>query len=1029
MICPSCGEQVAATEKRCPLCGVQFAVSSQTGALGETFAGETFAGETFAGRGTSLGQSPDPKSKVNDFAAGLPTFGGPIPHVGVTTLTPPEPLEVDTTGLPRSAGGVRHRRPGSAPSVLEVGRAFGTRYHILKLLGAGGMGAVYQAWDFELNVVVALKVIRSDDAEDREAAAQREKQFKTELLLARQVTHKNVVRIHDLGVIDGIKYITMPFVHGDDLATIIKQTAPLGIARTLDLARDIAAGLTAAHDAGIVHRDLKPANIMVGPEDQAIILDFGIARSAAHGEGGITGIVGTLEYMAPEQTKPGDVDQRADVYAFGVILYEMLLGRRKPSSPDSAVADMRARITKGLPRVRSLSSEVPEAVDELVAKCVEIDPAARFQTSAEVLARLDRLDEKGELIPEPRRITRKLVMATVVIVAALLGGTFFVTRQAILPEKQHDPVSVVIADLQNNTGDPAFDRTLEPMLKRALEGAGFISAFDHNGMRSLDDQTPAKLDEDAARKVAVKQGLGVVLSGSLDQQGSSYNVSVKASETVSGKVLAESTSRASNKTEVLGVANGLMAVVRRALGDTASESSQIFAMASLSATSLDVVKLYAASQEAASNGKLEEARQNAQKAVEIDPTFGIGYQLLAVQSRNMRQQQDAAKYVAEALKYVDKMTDRERLSTRGLSYRISGDYQQCAREYGDLIARFNADVVGRNQLALCLTKLRDWRKALEQQRSLVGMLPNRLLFRYNLAWYLSYSTDFKAAEEVATGIKDPDAYSTLGLAFAQVGQGRRAEAIETYTRLGTMNAPGPSASMSGLADLAALEGRLSEAADLYTRGAAQDLAAKNMNRAATKFAALARVELERGRKTAAIAAVDTALANSQVVEVRFLAARILIEADQISRAKDLIAGLSGEIQLEPRTYAKILQGEVALKSGDRAGAIDSLNASIGILDTWIAHFDLGRVYLSAKAWSEADSEFDRCVRRRGEAMSLFLDEEPTYAFFAPVYYYVGKARQEMGTAQFADSYRQWLEIRGGSKEDPLVPQVRKITGQ
>jgi len=211
--------------------------------------------------------------------------------------------------------------------------------------------------------------------------------------------------------------------------------------------------------------------------------------------------------------------------------------------------------------------------------------------------------------------------------------------------------------------------------------------------------------------------------------------------------------------------------------------------------------------------------------------------------------------------------------------------------------------------------------------------------------------------------------------------------------------------------------------------AAQDLAAKNMNRAATKFAALARVELERGRKTAAIAAVDTALANSQVVEVRFLAARILIEADQISRAKDLIAGLSGEIQLEPRTYAKILQGEVALKSGDRAGAIDSLNASIGILDTWIAHFDLGRVYLSAKAWSEADSEFDRCVRRRGEAMSLFLDEEPTYAFFAPVYYYVGKARQEMGTAQFADSYRQWLEIRGGSKEDPLVPQVRKITGQ
>ncbi len=925
---------------------------------------------------------------------------------------------------------MRHRRTKAPPTVLQAGRGFGTRYHILKLLGAGGMGAVYQAWDFELNVVVALKVIRADESDDREAAIAREKQFKTELLLARQVTHKNVVRIHDLGAIEGIKYITMPYVEGEDLGTIIRATGPIGVTRALNLARDIAAGLAAAHEAKIVHRDLKPANIMIGPDDYAIILDFGIAHSSSQGAGGITGIVGTLEYMAPEQTKPGDVDQRADIYAFGVILYEMLLGRRNPSSPDSAFADMKARIKDGLPRARSINAEIPEAVDELVAKCVEIDPANRFQTSAEVVARLSRLDENGILIPEPRRLTWRLMTAAAVVVIAMLGGTFLVTRQANLPVKQHDPVSVVIADLQNNTSDASFDRTLEPMLRRALEGAGFISAFDRNGIiRTLGVEVPDKLDEAAAQTIAVNQGLGVVLSGSIDRQGSGYGVAVKAFETVTGKVLASSTSRASSKDQVLSVANGLMATVRRALGDEASESSQIFAMASLSATSLDVVKLYAAAQEAASNNKFDEARQNAQKAVDLDPNFGIGYQLLAVQSRNLGNQQEAIAQINQALKQVDHMTDRERLTTRGMYYRLSGDYQQCVKEYGELISRFGADVVGRNQLALCSSKLRDWRTALSEMRSIVEMLPNRILFRDNLSWYLSYSSDFKAGEEeaakIAEKVKGPDAYSTLARAFAQLGQGRRPEAIETYRTLASMDRPGPSLSASGLGDVAALEGRFAEAARLFSQGAAQDLAAKAPNRAAAKFAALARVELSRGRKPAAVAAVDNALANGGSVEIKFLAARALIEAGDIPRAKTLITDLSSQIQVEPQAYAKILEGELALQNGDKAGALKSLNDATAVLDTWIGHFDLGRVYLEANSLPQADSEFDRCLKRRGEAMSLFLDEEPTYAFFAPVYYYVGRVREGMHTAGFADSYKSYLEIRGKSTEDPLLPDVRR----
>jgi serine/threonine protein kinase len=221
---------------------------------------------------------------------------------------------------------------------LEVGQAFGPRYHILKLLGIGGMGAVYQGWDAELGVAVAIKVIRPDVMADPATAAEVGRRFKRELLLARQVTHTNVVRIHDLGDIGGIKYITMSYVEGTDLATRLKREGKQSVQETLRIARSVVAGLVAAHAADVVHRDLKPANIMIGVDGEALIMDFGIALSTGDTTGATGGrgipetlrragteytattsgaIVGTLEYMAPEQTTGQPVDQRADIYAHG----------------------------------------------------------------------------------------------------------------------------------------------------------------------------------------------------------------------------------------------------------------------------------------------------------------------------------------------------------------------------------------------------------------------------------------------------------------------------------------------------------------------------------------------------------------------------------------------------------------------------------------------------------------------------------------------------------------------------------------
>jgi hypothetical protein len=159
-----------------------------------------------------------------------------------------------------------------------------------------------------------------------------------------------------------------------------------------------------------------------------------------------------------------------------------------------------------------------------------------------------------------------------------------------------------------------------------------------------------------------------------------------------------------------------------------------------------------------------------------------------------------------------------------------------------------------------------------------------------------------------------------------------------------------------------------------------------------------------------------------------LAARIFVEADAIAKARTIAAGLSAELPAEPHAYGKIIEGEIALKNGDPRQAVSILTDANEILDTWLSHFDLGRAYLERRAFPQADSEFERCIKRRGEALSLLVDEEPTYGYFPMVYYYQGHVREGLKNPGSADSYREYLKIRGKSTEDPVLPDVRKRAG-
>jgi hypothetical protein len=155
---------------------------------------------------------------------------------------------------------------------------------------------------------------------------------------------------------------------------------------------------------------------------------------------------------------------------------------------------------------------------------------------------------------------------------------------------------------------------------------------------------------------------------------------------------------------------------------------------------------------------------------------------------------------------------------------------------------------------------------------------------------------------------------------------------------------------------------------------------------------------------------------------------LFVEADAIVRSRALVAALASELQPESQAYAKILEGEAALHDKNPRLAIKVLTEANNLLDVWIGHFDLGRAYFEAGAFTQADSEFDRCIHRRGEALALFLDEEPTYGYFPPVYYYQGRVREELKSDRYRDSYRTYLGIRGKSTEDPLAQELRRRVG-
>ncbi len=917
------------------------------------------------------------------------------------------------------------------------------QYKVIRLIGKGGMGEVYLAHDEHLDRRVALKFLAEelrDDPRIRE-------RFLREAKSAAALDHPFICKIFEAGDYDGQAYIAMEFVEGQNLQEKMEKEV-LPFRESVDIVLEVAEALEEAHKKGIVHRDLKPANIMIMPQGHIKVMDFGLAKRVAPMGGdiartltqaslGLSGqgmIAGTIAYMSPEQARGSPVDHRSDIFSLGIILYEMIEGKH-PFSKPSPIETLTSILRDPTPPTHLKQKSINPIVSPIVRKAMAKELGQRYQKVGEFITDLKKIQK--ETSGGRRTLVRgwPAVAAAILIVALLVtAGILLLRRPAPAPPgSEPKTISVLVSNFQNSTGDPIFDGVLEKTLDISLAGTSFLSIYKRQDAlklaAKLDPRAGDTLNEKLAQLVSLSAGVTVVVGGSLAKTDKGYAINAWALDTVQSKKLYEKTITIGTQAEILRAADRLSAELRSSLGDVSADSVQALTKETFTTTSLEAMTAFARGQELDDIGKSEEALKEYLRAIDHDPNFGRAYASLAVIYLNWGRLDEAEKYFQEAMKRIDQMTDREKYRTRGIYYLMVRDWKKAIDEYSALLKQYPGDYVIHSMLAIAYYYARDMAKAVEEGRLDVKYNPQGVHAHGNMSWYALVVGDLKTAEEesgAALNIQPDYERAYVTLALTQLAKDQPGLAAETYRKLEALSSYGASLAATGLADLAVYEGRLADAVTILETGITFDLKNSMPLHAADKCIMLAEAYLVQGKKEPALEAADRALKASTEIEILFSAARVLLNAGQEDRVRALHTELNKKLQPEPRAYARLIGGELSRTRGEFGSAVKLYQEAKSEVETWLGHYFLGRTYLQAEDYTAAISEFELCLKRKGETASIFLNDLPSFSYLPPLYYYLGRTQEGMNSKSASDSYNKFLKIKEKDDgTDPLVKAARR----
>jgi tetratricopeptide (TPR) repeat protein len=636
---------------------------------------------------------------------------------------------------------------GPGEKAMTAGAVLGDRYEILDVIGQGGMGWVYKARDRQIDRVVALKVIRKELAGDETII----KRFKDEIILARKVTHKNVLRIYDIAEAEGVKFMSMPFIEGKDLKAIITEQGPLDIDEAVRIASQVLEALKSAHDAGVIHRDLKPQNIMIDQEGTVSVADFGIAKSADAGGMTVTGqIVGTPEYMSPEQAEGKEVDFRTDLYSFGLVLYEMLTGD-VPFKADSIISTLMLRLREPPKPPSTVRAEVPQWLDRMTMKSIERSAEDRYATADEILADIETQTVKIRRKVKPRT----LAIIGVAVVAAAVVAFFGILKPRVVLEEGRTYVAVL--PFENMTGDEELDWLalgIPDNLTTDLGQSKFFRVMSFERLRHAaadigvdftDLDTP-----EAMGMLAQATDLDAVATGSYFKAGDDLRITMKIQnpndqELIGSKIVQDTEEAVLNLIDQLTTETKLIfKLTQEEIDEDLDRAVGLQRTRSVTAASS-----FTRGQEHTYEGSHLEAAQAFEAAIAADENFAMAYAKASEAYKILGYDEKAESLSLIAVDKVVKLIDRVPAADRtfilanhgGVTYNA----EYAIESYKEFIETYPDDPEGYYKMGMTYYTISEWDLAIENLREALELDPKFGSARFELGKVLIRKNDLEAA--------------------------------------------------------------------------------------------------------------------------------------------------------------------------------------------------------------------------------------------------------------------------------------------